>query len=220
MNDVVLNTDPVVRNYPVVPFGELSYCFTKDILYQTDMRESVEYGKDYFEKYVDLENTEIANKLNHARVSLVEKYCKCVLDIGVGSGEFLKSLNIKGYGYDINSYGINWLKEADIFVDPFEGIPTQIDGVSMWDTLEHMREPSLFLNLISGQYVFVSMPISANLFKVRQSKHYKKNEHYYHYSVAGLTNLFNDNGFELLELSDAETLAGREDILSFVFRRA
>lgn len=211
--------DPVLRHYPVIPFGDLSFCFTKGLLYQTDMKASIEYGPSYFDTYVKRENSDIAKKLNAHRCSMVEKRCKRVLDIGVGSGEFLKTLDIDGCGYDINPCGVKWLEERKAFVDPYRGIPQDVDGITLWDTLEHMEEPSVFLQMVERQFVFVSLPIFQNLFKVRQSKHYKRGEHLLYFSVAGLTNLFYDNGFELLEVSDGETTAGREDILSFVFRR-
>jgi len=213
--------DRIIGEYPSVAFGELSFCYTKNLLYQTDMSQSVEYGKDYFDHYVKLTNTDIANELNAQRVALTEKYqCKSVLDIGIGSGEFIENLRCLGYGYDINPYGINWLKSRNIYIDPYASIPKHIDAVTLWDTLEHIPLPSSFLEMVQDQYVFISLPIFNDLMKIRQSKHYKKNEHYYYYSTSGLINVLNDNGFKLLEISDMETVAGRESILSFVFRRS
>jgi hypothetical protein len=214
-----MTTDPVISNYPFVPFGDLSYCFTRNILYQTDMSKPVEYGKQYFENYVEREDTEIANRLNEHRTQLAATYCNCVLDIGIGSGEFIRKSKIKTYGYDINPYGVEWLQERGLFVDPYKEIPEEIDGITLWDTLEHMKEPSTFLSALGQRTVIVSLPIFSDLFKIRQSKHYKPGEHFYYYTAEGIRDLFRHNGFHLLEISDGETLAGREDILTFVFKR-
>jgi hypothetical protein len=211
--------DPTIKNYPVLPFGELSFCFTKGLCYQTDSSSIINYGQEYFDNYVNRESSDVAVKLNKHRVNLVSKYCKKILDVGIGSGQFINSLSIPAVGFDVNPVGVEWLKERGIFADPYKGIPSDVDGITLWDTLEHMEEPSSFLQMVEKQYVFISLPIFHNLFEIRKSKHYKPNEHLFYFSVNGLTHLMVDNGFELLEISDGETLAGRDSILSFVFRR-
>lgn len=213
--------DRIIKQYPAVPFGDdLMYCYNQDLIYQADTSTSVEYGKEYFENYVNREGSDIANRLNEARCGLTEKYCKCVLDMGIGSGEFINKSKLKMYGFDINPYGIEWLKERSIFVDPYkEGIPDVVDGVTLWDTMEHMEEPNKFLDLIANEYVFISLPIFANLLALRSSKHYKPGEHYLYFSAKGLIQFMSDSGFDLVEISDGETRAGRESILAFVFHR-
>jgi hypothetical protein len=212
--------DDVISKLPCIPFADLNYCSEFGIMYQRDMHVSIPYEEEYFQHYVELEDSEVAKKLNEARTSLTEKYCKCVLDIGIGSGEFIKKSKIKMYGYDVNPLGIKWLKEAMLFVDPYEAIPDDVDGVTFWDTLEHIAEPSKILTRFKvGTHVFVSMPIFHDLTKARFSKHYKPNEHYYYYTAEGLTYLFELFGYKLLEMSDGEMKAGRQDILAFAFIR-
>lgn len=211
--------DSVIKNYPCVPFDELSYCYQHGIVYQTDMSSPVAYDNKYFENYVRLENTEISRKLNKGRTSITQKHCESVLDIGVGSGEFIKQSNIRVYGYDINPVAIKWLKEEGLYVDPYAKFP-QVQGVTFWDAIEHIPNPNLLLSKFSkGCLAFISIPIFTDLTWLKKSKHYKPNEHFYYFTTDGMIKFMTDSGFSLVELSDYETRAGREDIFTFVFRK-
>lgn len=211
--------DQIIKSYPFVPFGELNYCHQHGIMYQRDMTTSVEYGEKYFEHYVKCENSVIAQKLNEGRTAITEKYCKTVLDIGIGSGEFIKSSKLLVYGFDINPVGVQWLEEKGLFLDPYK-TPQNVDGFTFWDSLEHIPEPHKILELVGREkYIFVSMPIFTDLLWVRKSKHYKPNEHYYYFTSGGMVKWLTDSGFEVVEVADFETRAGREDILTFVFRK-
>jgi len=212
--------DDVIGKYNYVQFGELNYCINNDIMYQRDMTTSVEYGESYFDKYIEYEDTEISNGINKGRIDLSHKYCKVILDVGVGSGEFIKKSHATMYGFDINPIAIDWLKERKIWVDPYESVPDVIEGVTLWDTLEHIPKPTDLLNKFrSGMYVFIAVPIFNDLTKVRFSKHYRKNEHYYYYTVHGLKGYMNDIGYSLIEMSDSEMRSGRENIMAFAFQR-
>lgn len=211
--------DQIIEMLPSVPFGELNYCY-EGIAYQREMNCLVPYDESYFQCYVHLEDTEIANKINQCRTSITEKYCNKIIDMGIGSGEFIKKSKIPVLGYDVNEVAIKWLKEKEIFVDPYENIPDDVDGLSFWDVLEHIPEPSVILSKVpSGKYVFISIPIFDDVLKVRQSKHYKPNEHLYYFSSMGMIVFMDIQGFDLVEISDGETRAGRESILTFVFKK-
>jgi hypothetical protein len=211
--------DPIIKKYKSIPYGELSWCPNENIIYQTDMNCSVNYDQQYYENYVKMKNTEIANKLNEGRTKITEKYCKSILDIGIGSGEFINHCKIKAYGYDINQVAVKWLKDENIFVDPYEFMP-DLDGISFWDAIEHIPNPSAILSCFkSKQFVFISVPIFSDVLNVRKSKHYKPNEHYYYFSSKGLIKFMEDSNFNILEIDDYETRAGREDITTFVFQK-
>lgn len=211
--------DSIIKNYQSTPYEELSWCKNEDIMYQTDMSKSVEYDVNYYEKYVRYESTEIATKLNEGRRNITEKYCKTILDIGIGSGEFIKSSKIKIYGYDINPVAIQWLKEKSLFQDPYQNMP-HVDGLTFWDSLEHIPNPNELLSLVnSGQYAFISIPIFNDLKYVKKSKHYRPNEHYYYFTKNGMIKYMTDSNFSLIEIDDFETRAGREEILTFVFKK-
>ena len=208
-------------NIENIPFGDdLRYCYKHGIMFQTDMSKSIEYGKNYYQHYVTLIGNEISNKLNASRVALTEKYSKCLLDVGIGSGEFIMRSKMKVYGYDINPYGISWLRERNLYVDPYSSALDGIDGWTLWDTLEHISHPEEFLHLVlPGTYLFVSLPIFSDLTKIRQSKHYKPGEHYYYFTEQGFLWFMTSRGFSLVEMSDQESVAGRDSILTFVLRK-
>lgn len=211
--------DPIIRRYSGVQVDDLFHCDC-GIAYQTDRSNQYDYGQEYFDNYINREDTPIAIKLNEFRNSITEKYCKCVLDVGVGSGEFIKKSSIKTFGYDVNPHGINWLKDRGIYLDIYEERwPDEIDGVSLWDTMEHIPNPTELIKRIRGGFLFISLPIFKDCSEIRQSKHYKPNEHLYYFTEYGLEKFLSDSGFYLVEKTDAESKAGREGVLSFVFRK-
>lgn len=213
------NMCQIIKNYPSIKFCELSWCKDQGIMYQTDMSTSVEYDKDYYDKYIGYEKSDIATKLNKGRVQITEKYCSSILDIGIGSGEFIKESRNPTYGFDINKIAVKWLNDAGLYVDPYVEMP-DVGGLTFWDSMEHIPNPSELLALVkSSQYVFISMPIFSDLLNLKKSKHYKPNEHYYYFTAKGMVTFMTDSGFETIEIDDFETQSGREDILTFVFRK-
>lgn len=213
-------SDSVIRIKPSFEFGSLNILNDLTIAYQRDMSISVDYNQDYFNKYISYEDTDISKKLNNFRTSITSKYCNSVLDIGIGSGEFIKKYQNKIFGYDVNPYAIKILKQKNIYVDPYLDNLDDIDGFTMWDVLEHIKNPDILLNKIpKNKIVIVSIPVFDNILKVKQSKHYRPNEHYYYYTISGLIGFFSEMNYIILEVSDQESVCGREKIMSFVFQK-
>lgn len=212
--------DPVISSYEFVKFMDnLNYCKDHGIVYQNN-DQSIDYGKEYFENYVQREGTDIAKRLNRFRTELTERYCKVVLDIGIGSGEFIKSSSIKAYGYDVNPYGVEFLKERNIFVDPYKNIPSDVKGFCFWDTMEHIAEPSKLIEKFkAGSYLFISLPIFNDFEKLKASKHFKPKEHLIYFSEKGLEKFLIDCNCRVLETSNAETNIGREGVLTFTAKK-
>lgn len=207
----------LIQSLPCVEFGSLNWCYEHDIVYQRDVSSPINYGIEYFQHYVNLSHTEMGKKLNEARISLVKKYCDSVLDIGVGSGIFINEFGEKAYGYDINPYAIDWLKNKDVYKNPYEN-NEKFKAYTFWDSLEHMSNPDLILNLIPcGSYVFVSMPVFDNVLKVKSSKHYKPNEHFYYFTIKSFVKYVCSLNFHFVEFNDLESRIGRESIGTFVF---
>jgi len=212
--------DSIIQIKPSFKFGSLNILNDLTIAYQRDMSESVDYGQDYFNRYISYEDTDISKRLNKFRTSITSKYCNSVLDIGIGSGEFIKKYQNKAFGHDINPYAIKILKQKGIYIDPYSDNLDHIDGFTMWDVLEHIKNPDILLNKIpKNKIVIVSIPIFDNILKVKQSKHYRPNEHYYYYTNNGLINFFSKMNYIILEVSDEESVCGRENIMSFVFQK-
>lgn len=198
--------------------GDLVICRDKGFAYQHDMSKSVPYDGDYFDKYVGYEGQEIAKRINAARIGLVNKYAGSranVLDVGIGSGEFIKS-RPQTRGFDINPKAAAWLKAERLWAESFELFP----AVTFWDVIEHIPEPAQYFDRIrGGAFLFTSIPVFADLGRIRESKHYRPNEHYYYWTKQGFIDWLAMHGFKLLEVNDDETKAGRESILSFAFRK-
>ncbi len=174
---------------------------------------------NYFEEYAALEGTEVCDQLNIARVTLVGKHIgdSPLLDFGIGAGTFI---NARGtditFGYDRDGAGVWWLMDQNIYLDPYS--MDSIEHISFWDALEHLEHPEVVLKKVK-RHVFVSLPIFVDIDHVLQSKHYKPNEHFWYFTEWGFIKWMRLQGFICLEQSDAEVVAGREDIGAFVFER-
>lgn len=172
------------------------------------------YNKKYFIDYMNLKDTPIGLALNKARTELVNKYTKDkVLDIGIGNGAFVEGRE-NTFGYDINPHAVEWLVLAKKFLHPFRGA----NSLTFWDSLEHIHNPKMILQG-AKEYVFISCPIYDNVEHILGSKHFKKDEHCWYWTVEGLNTFMSAFGFEIQEVNWMESDIGREDIGTFVFKR-
>ena len=175
------------------------------------------YGREYFEEYQRRSNTDIGEALNDARTKMVRNYDITgdnLLDIGVGSGAFVRAYPC--WGYDINAAAVDMLIRQDRFITP--NLMRGDVSMTFWDSLEHIPDPKPLLDLITD-YAFVSTPIYPNLHTLKKSKHYKPNEHCWYFTHDGLIQFMKAHAFSLIEWSDIETQLGREAISSYVFAR-
>jgi len=180
------------------------------------------YNDRYFETSIENSRSLIAKALNEFRAKIVNKYVKGkVLDFGIGCGAFL------GYrdnclGFDICPKSIKWLKEKGLFFDFYRrNLDKQnIEGITFFDVLEHVRYPETILKCINGQHIFMSLPIFRDKNHILKSKHFKINEHFWYFTDYSLIEFMNTYGFRLLERTDEETRIGREDIWTYVFKKA
>jgi SAM-dependent methyltransferase len=177
--------------------------------------EDTPYDEDYFKKYQSYEGTDFCDELNRARVDMVKKYYQGrVLDIGIGSGSFIIAHG-NCDGYDINPAGVNWLKERGLYLQPVK----EVEAVTFWDSFEHIRDPNDVLQYVTD-WVFMSIPLFDGCNHVLKSKHYRKDEHYWYFTINGLVTYMKLHGFGFVGFNCVESDIGREDIGSFVFKRA
>lgn len=213
-----LIVDSVIANLPASYDGDLMLCRAHGVAYQRDMADLVTYDDDYFNKCLGYEGQEIAQRINAGRIALVNRHvgpdCN-VLDVGIGSGEFIK-LRSNTWGCDVNPKAIEWLNSEGRFDDRFE----QFGAFTFWDVLEHVPEPHGYLaRMPAGAWLFCSLPIFADLSRIRSSKHYRPGEHLYYWTQTGFVGWMRRHGFQFRDCLDFETQAGRESILSFAFQR-
>ncbi len=212
--------DSLIKRFDAVIFGNLSLCEHRGIAYQITGHK-YEYEDAYWTEYQNRAGTKIANRINDFRLEFIKEFAKKekLLDVGIGSGEFLTRRNLetvqkKTYGVDVNPRAKEWLKEKELYSDNFEAF----NFFTFWDVVEHVDMPELYFRQIKkGGYLFTSIPIFNDLHDVPNSKHYKPGEHLYYFTEKGFIDYMSLWGFRLLKQADGETQAGRESILSFAF---
>lgn len=183
------------------------------------------YGQEYFDKYVQYEDTDMGDALLDRRLGLVDHWVgdQDVVDVGIGCGSFIKARNqdcVGGrprntWGYDVGEPMIEWLEVFDLWRSPYDS-PT--DNITCWDSLEHMPDPAALIERVKGM-VFISIPIFDGPEHVLKSKHFRKDEHYWYWTEEGLIRWFNSLHFKLVDSSRMEEKCGREGIGTYVFAR-
>jgi len=178
------------------------------------------YDAAYWQKYAEYAETDLGRRLNELRLALLDRYAGVgtVCDVGIGCGQFVASLRVAGreaYGNDVNPTAVAWLRERGWWLEPREA---PVRTLTFWDSLEHIGDAGAVLRSASG-FVLVSLPIFQDARHVLASKHFRRDEHTFYWTRSGLLAYMRENGLECLEHNTMESLAGREDIETFVFRR-
>lgn len=177
------------------------------------------YDRDYWAKYVAYDASPLGRDLTRARVDLVNRYWSDeVIDVGIGAGGFVRERRRTGrdtFGWDVNPTALEWLRGHDLARDPM--VEPVGFALTFWDCLEHIPEPDAMLS--RAAMVFVSLPLFDGPEHVLRSKHFRRDEHCWYWTRAGLLAWFADRGFSCVEHSTIESLLGREDISSFAFAR-
>lgn len=210
--------DALIKRFDAVEDGDLMLCLERGVAYQRDMTSPIAYDAAYFDHYVSLEGTEIARRINSGRVAIVDKYVgkgSLVLDNGIGSGEFIRS-RLNTHGRDVNQTAVRWLHKND----KVGGDLSEYSAFTFWDVLEHIDAPNvLFRRMRDGSHLFTCIPVMDDLKRIRESKHYKPNEHFYYWTEQGFVDWMALYRFRLLERQNFETEAGRVSIGTFAFKK-
>lgn len=186
------------------------------------MPDYSKYDKEYFDKYVGYAETPVGTAITAFRCEFTSHYVTghdTLCDIGIGCGDFLTS--IEPYmssvrGYDVNETALDWLAKRNMYSDPHI---SSFDIMTFWDSLEHIPDFDLML-ANCRKWLFISMPIYLNLHDdLLQSKHFRKDEHFWYFTHLGLTELMYTHGFMFVASSNKERELGREAITTFAFRR-
>lgn len=179
------------------------------------------YDQDYFEKYKGYADTDMGRAITQARIDFVARHYDAVpvdsellTDVGIGCGDFV-SKRFCTLGFDVNPIAKKWLKERRLFRDIYTKTS---EALTFWDSFEHIKDPAMAIQQ-ARTWVFVSIPIFTDVNHILKSKHYRKDEHYWYFTGPGFVNWFDGQGFHLVECNEHETALGRENIMSFAFRR-
>jgi len=218
-----LDIDRLIKRFDLVMDADLALCEHRGVAYQANMKAGrVDYGADYLAKVDAYEGTPIARAVNAGRCAMLARHIQpgvTVLDVGAGSGAFVRDAVAAGYaakGYDINPQAVGRLQNAVMYGED----PHAFDAVTLWDTIEHMEDPGAVLRSVrKGAHLFASIPVFEDLREIRKSKHYRPGEHMYYWTPEGFTGWMALYGFRLIEVSTHETDAGRASISAFAFRK-
>jgi hypothetical protein len=176
------------------------------------------YGADYWEKYRRYDVTSLGSFLTAGRIDFVRRHMGMprmddLIDIGIGGGRFV--IEMPCMGFDVNPVARDWLYANGRFALPELSQPR---AMTFWDSLEHMKCPRDAIEP-AREWIFVSMPIYKNRVHCLKSKHFRPGEHVWYFTQDGIGKFMCGFGFELVEVDNFEQKLGREDILTFAFRR-
>jgi Methyltransferase domain len=193
------------------------------VIYQVDRKPFV-YDEAYVNKAYGAAPVEAMSHLRFGHlVGAIGKVPGSLLDVGYGSGDFLKVakkivLDVNGYdvppAYPIE--GVNLV--GDIYSRSFE-------VVTFFDVLEHFEDPADIAKL-KTDYVHISLPwchyFSDEWFK--NWKHRKPNEHLWHFNPDSLKAFMASVGYEMLHYCNVEDTIRKgpdshPNILSATFRK-
>lgn len=208
--------DSVIAGFEAVTDDDLMLCPENGVAYQADRSHLVAYDDAYYSKCAGYEGQEIERRITKARIEMVARHYQGeLLDIGIGSGAFIKS-RPRTYGFDVNPVAIEWLKRNDLW----SASVGSFAAVSFFDVIEHIPDPGQYLGTLQvGCHVFASIPVFEDLTRIRESRHYRPSEHLYYFRRQGFIDWMKAHGFLLLEWNDHESVAGRDSINSFAFKR-
>ncbi len=176
-----------------------------------------DYDAAYFNKYEQYAQTEMGKRLNDHRLDFVARnYLGSLLDVGVGSLQFVLSRD-DTFGYDVNPVAIRKLEDLHLYADLKE-VP--FPAYSFFDSFEHIQDPTILLRkMYAGTMVFMSIPIFKDVNHILRSKHFRPDEHFWYFTPQGLIRFMLDHGFLCIDIDNFEIRVGREDIMSFAFRK-
>lgn len=215
--------DRMIKSYPAVADGDLMHCQREGVAYQANLGAvTARYDERYFEKVSSYEPN-IESKVNRYRVELLDRHAPLgasLMDYGAGTGAFARCAKLAGYqvsAFEVMAPAVLMLKEQGLYS---ADMLTMFDVVSAWDVIEHLPDPGFLLRgLRYRATLLVSIPVFDSLSEVRSSKHYRPGEHLYYWTRSGFERWVALYGYRVLEFSDHEVRAGREQIGAWALRR-
>lgn len=190
----------------------------------TDQREPIiKYDEGYYFKTFSKGQSEIAQSILRIRYDLVKDYLysEGLLDYGCGNRIFLDYVRsqfpgCRLAGYDICRKTVENLRELYYDVETAFMFPQTI--VTFWDSFEHLPNPEAILRKVRHACAF-AVPIFSTLECAQRSKHWRPGEHLWYWTDIGFRRFIEAQGFELVKATALETMAGRDEIMSYLFER-
>ncbi|MEJ1221456.1 class I SAM-dependent methyltransferase [Sediminicola sp. 1XM1-17] len=186
-----------------VPNNLSKYYESKAYISHTDATDTLQDKIYQFVKRINL----------HHKVKLISQYTtnKKILDIGAGTGDFLKYAKIKGWditGVEPNEHARKLASEKGIQLSSsFEELPAeQYDIITLWHVLEHLPDLDAHIkqlhNLLLPQGTLIIAVPNYNSYDAKHYGHYwaafDVPRHLYHFSRNSIKRIFSKHSFSLV----------------------
>ena len=189
---------------------------------------SAVYDEKYFTKYVGYRETNIGVMINDLRCQFVQSILddpkkSLILDYGFGAGHFISMMkekyDIVVDGYDVNPYSFKWLLE-NAKSSEFWDLKKSYDCITFWDSFEHIHDIREILKSIKNNgYAIMTIPIFKNALSTVNSKHFRKDEHYWYFQYTGLIDFMKSQQFSYCGANYDECSYGRNGVITIAFKK-
>lgn len=185
---------------------------------------SYNYDAHFFNRCKHQESIVINKQIVQWRIKQVQKaisYRKLktyVVDVGIGSGHFLKELHrttpLIAHGVDINEEAIKWLHQQHWWVVNNQ----RYQVMTFWNSFQYIPVPQRYIEDYKPCFVVMSLPIFRSKEDACHSVLLDINKVYWYCSRAGLIEWMRRLGYGLLSEYDNERTQFHQRLMStFVF---
>ncbi len=223
----------LIKHYEIIRCVNCGLVFAN--VTQSDILHA--YEQDYYKKfYPDYESDSNIHERNSiAMLRSIEKYFApgCLIEIGSAFGFFLgiaAKRNWRGTGYEMSGYASAMARDKyhqDVRTTDFllADIREQVDVVVMFDTIEHLLNPSLYVEKIyktlkdGGGLIITTGDLSSGFARVFGKKWWMfvPPLHVYYYSRETITRLLERYGFEVLSITADSKYQNLNSIFQYAF---
>lgn len=209
------------------------------------------YDEQYFKGYSKYSGTKEETDLMLFRVKdILEKAfqyltpgTKNIVDLGCATGPFLRhaQLNMNTgdnffTGIDINPYCVAYCVNTGVKAFTPEMYDyfckdKEVDIMTFWDSLEHLRDPKAILDQYKPKIICASMPCLDGFREafpnedIQLWKHWKPLEHLWSFDIETLTKFLDNAGYEIVYFTTDESkfrkdeALGDKNIMTVIARR-
>jgi len=202
------------------------------------------YNIKYAKNFVEYSKTSVNVPLNLFRMGLASRWLKegdALLDVGCCIGEFIRFCEhyYRCYGFEPNKDAVQLARkrcESVIYTELNGSIP-KVNAITLFDVLEHMEYPQVFLKevmeeyLLPGGVIIITTPNADAIPKWKGSedqlkawKHYKPLEHLWLFTEDALTQMCLNLSMTVLhfgqEESDIRPNNPNGDLLTCVLKKS
>lgn len=184
-----------------------------------------QYGRAYFERYLEYDNTAVGRGLTKFRIGVVNKLVSYrrntsfLLDIGSGTGNFIKELRKRT---SIQAEGLDISTDAQSFLH-LNGLASTRDRytvLSFWDSFQHIKEPDRVLTEYNSKHVVVSIPIYESKEHIRNHTKFKPDQYKWYFTRKGFIDWMRAHRYSLVDTyQDEERKFDHVAVQTFTFAR-